>query len=59
MAEEKITLKTLVVTFDDNTSEESRQEIMDILAHCLDTGKAVFTVETGTEIVKVEGQDGT
>ncbi len=46
-----VTLKTLTITFNDNTSKEVIQKVMDsILEHNQDV---VFIVETGEEIVEV------
>lgn len=46
-----VTLKTLIITFDDNTSNEVIQKVMDSILE--NNQDAIFVIETGKEIVEV------
>jgi len=51
----KVKLKTLVVTFDDNTSEDAIEEVRHLLMDY--QGKGVFVVEDGTAVENVPDTD--
>jgi hypothetical protein len=51
----KIKLKTLVVTFDDNTPDDTVEEVRHLLMNY--QGKGVFVVEDGTAVEDVPDTD--